>query len=175
MTVGGADRQIYLHWWQGRKKSSAKPCPASGLGQAGLRGNPGQLAPPRAGHISVCCPWPCSEFSDGTKASAAPDSHTPTSACGGERAEEKRQEEREQRREQRAAAGVHTGWEIRDSQSGCDSSYTGLLRGLLMRQAGSAPSHLSLASRGDRGGRSVYRSSSVCDFILRLLNIGTVL
>ena len=57
----------------------------------------------------------------------------------------------------------------------CDSSYTGLLRGLLMRQAGSAPSHLSVASRGDHGGRSVYRFSSVCDFILRLLNTGTVL
>lgn len=62
MTVNKADRLIYLHWWQGRKKSSAKPCPAPGLWQAGLGGNPGRLATPRAGHISLCCPWPCSDL-----------------------------------------------------------------------------------------------------------------
>lgn len=58
MTASRADRQIYLPWWQGRKKSSAKPCPASGSDRRGLRGNPCCLAPPPAGHISVCSPWP---------------------------------------------------------------------------------------------------------------------
>ena len=152
----------------------------------GLEETLARLAPPRAGHISVCCPWPCSEFSDGTKASAAPDSRTPTSACGGR---ESRDEEagRERERERAAQRAEGCCWRCTPAESYrtarvcvcvcvCVILLTlGFLRELLMRQAGSAPSHLSLASRGDRGGRSVCRSSSVCDFILQLLNTGTVL
>lgn len=48
MTVSRADRQIYLLWRPGRKR-----CPACGRWQAGLRGNPRRVAPPRGGHISL--------------------------------------------------------------------------------------------------------------------------
>lgn len=94
MTVSRADRQIYLYRWQGRKKSSAKPCPASRLRQAWLWGNPGQLAPPRAGHIPLCCPWPCSELSARWDQSfTSPQTNTLPHQPRGER-EQRRQEER---------------------------------------------------------------------------------
>lgn len=181
MTVSRADRQIYLHWWQGRKKSSAKPCPASGLWQAGLRGNPDRLAPPRAGHISLCCPWPCSELSARWDQSfTGPQTHTLPHQPLGEKDQKRGGRKRKQHREQRAAASVHTGWEKHKKKASVFVffpffSYTSFLLELLMRQAGSAPSHLILAPRGGRGARSVYRFSSVCDFILQLLNTGTVL
>lgn len=44
-----------------------------------------------------------------------------------------------------------------------------------MRETGSAPTHLSLGSRGGQEGRSVYHFSTLYDFILQLLNTGTVL
>lgn len=102
MTASRADRQIYLHWWQGRKKSSAKPCPASGLRQAGLRGNPDRLAPPRAGHISLCCPWPCSEISARWDQSfTGPQTHTLPHQPLGEREQKRGGRKRKQHRESR--------------------------------------------------------------------------
>lgn len=63
LAVSRADRQIYLHRWRGRDEIISPACPASGLWQAGLWGNPGCVAPPQAGHIPLCCPRAGSQFS----------------------------------------------------------------------------------------------------------------
>lgn len=180
MTVSRADRQIYLHWQQGRKKSSAKPCPASGLRQAGLGGNPDRLAPPRAGHIPLCCPWPCSELSARWDQSFTGPrlTHSHISPWGREsREEEAGRESRTQRAEGCCWCTRETYNNNNQKKKKQASSFLFLplvfLPELLMRQA--APAHLSLPPRGGQRGRSVCRFSSVCDFILQLLNTGTVL
>lgn len=130
------------------------------LWQAGLRGNPGPGSPsPSRAYLSVLVPGPAqSSQLDGTKASAARRLHTHshTSPWG-------RQQRRESSTESlKAAARVHTLAE-RDTRkpSVCVFSFFFLvfffccLVELLMRQAGSAPSHLSLGSRGGRRGVEV--------------------
>lgn len=90
-----------------RKKSSAELCPASGLRQAGPRGNPGRLAPPRAWHISLCCPWPCSEFSARWDQSFTGPRLTHSHiSLSGEREQSRGGRKREPHRQQRAAASV---------------------------------------------------------------------
>lgn len=153
MTGGRADRQIYLHWWQkGRRGRSHQPIPLSsprGPGKAGLwRKTLCRLwLLPEQG-ISLPPLGPCSEFSAGWDQSLSGPrlTHSHISLSGGERG---RKREILRERKKKSCRGLAR-WPTETQRKPARPTLSSHLpfsprRKLSMRQAGSAPSHLSAA------------------------------
>lgn len=177
MTVNKADRLIYLHWWQGRKKSSAKPCPAPGLWQAGLGGNPGRLATPRAGHISLCCPWPCSDLTARWDQSFLRPTDSQTHSHISYRGESERRRE-SSRQSGRLLLVVCTLAERKTRKPVFVLFWVFFLLCHFSSRSVDEPGRVSSGSRlsvGFRGRSQSVTASWVCVAILQLLNTGTVL